>query len=156
MLLKIDGWQTNIIFSACHMMPKYEKCGRLHGHSYAVHAKIYGEQNENGIILDFSLIKNALRKIADELDHKVLLPKNSKEIDIKINENIEVRNLEKFYVFPKEDVTLLPIKNASAENLAIYILETLIKDVEFSDNIKAIEIGVDEGRGQGAWVKKEL
>lgn len=156
MLLKIDGWQADIIFSACHMIPKYKKCGRLHGHSYAIHAKIYGEQEENGIILDFSLIKNALRNIADELDHKVLLAKNSKEMTIKVKENIEVYHLGKYYVFPFEDVVLLEINSASAENLAFYILDKILKNLSLPKNIKAIEIGLDEGRGQGAWVRKEL
>ena len=157
MQLTIDGWQNNIIFSACHMIPKYEKCGRLHGHSYAIHARIYGEQEENGIVMDFSLIKIALRKIADDLDHRVLLPLKSKNIKLKIKENnIEATHIEKYYEFPKEDVALLEINNASAENLAIYILEKMLKMLELPKNINMIEIGIDEGRGQGAWVKKEL
>ena len=156
MILIIDGWQSNITFSSCHMIPKYEKCGRLHGHSYAIHTKIHGIQEENGIVMDFSIIKNSLREIADELDHKVLLPKNCKEIELKIMENIEVNHLGKHYEFPKEDVALLDINNSSAENLSIYILKKLIKIIEFPENISLIEIGLDEGRGQGAWVKKEL
>ena len=50
----IDGWKSNIRFSSAHIIPDYEKCGRLHGHTYAVHAKISGKLDKNGIIMDFS------------------------------------------------------------------------------------------------------
>ena len=76
----IDGWKTNIRFSAAHMIPEYEKCGRLHGHTYAVHAKIFGNPDSNGIILDFSILKNSLKQIVNKLDHKILIPKKSKII----------------------------------------------------------------------------
>jgi hypothetical protein len=32
----------------------------------------------------------------------------------------------------------------------------LIKSIEIPPNIKSIELGVDEGWGQGAWVSKEF
>ncbi|RLF38168.1 MAG: 6-pyruvoyl tetrahydropterin synthase family protein, partial [Thermoplasmata archaeon] len=51
--IRIDGWKAGIKFSAAHIIPEYEKCGRLHGHSYAIHAKVYGNPNEKGIIMDF-------------------------------------------------------------------------------------------------------
>ncbi|RLF42165.1 MAG: 6-pyruvoyl tetrahydropterin synthase family protein, partial [Thermoplasmata archaeon] len=40
--IEIDGWRANIRFSSAHIIPEYDKCGRLHGHTYAIHAKIYG------------------------------------------------------------------------------------------------------------------
>ena len=79
----MDGWRSNIRFSSAHIIHEYEKCGRLHGHTYAIHAKIYGEPDSKGIILDFSILKEKLREIADELDHKVLIPEKSTVADIK-------------------------------------------------------------------------
>ncbi|MCD6411585.1 MAG: 6-carboxytetrahydropterin synthase, partial [Thermoplasmata archaeon] len=70
--IRIDGWKAGIKFSAAHIIPEYEKCGRLHGHSYAIHAKVYGNPNEKGIIMDFIHLKNNLKEIAEELDHKIL------------------------------------------------------------------------------------
>jgi len=152
----IDGWKSNIRFSSAHIIPEYEKCGRLHGHSYAIHVKVFGEPDDKGIILDFSLLKDALRKIVNELDHKVLLPKKSGIAIEKRDNSVEVTALRKHYVFPMNDCLLLPIQSTSAENLAQYILEQLIKKVSFKKQIKSIEIGVDEGFGQGARISKRL
>ena len=54
----IDGWKSNIRFSSAHIIPEYEKCGQLHGHTYAVHIKVAGEPDKKGIIMDFSLLKD--------------------------------------------------------------------------------------------------
>ncbi|HHH77810.1 MAG TPA: 6-pyruvoyl tetrahydropterin synthase family protein, partial [Thermoplasmatales archaeon] len=35
MKVKVDGWRSHIVFSSAHFIPDYERCGRLHGHSYA-------------------------------------------------------------------------------------------------------------------------
>ena len=58
--ITVDGWKLNIRFSSAHIIPEYEKCGRLHGHTYAIHTKIFGEIDDKGIILDFKLIKEKL------------------------------------------------------------------------------------------------
>ena len=44
--------------------------------------------------------------------------------------------------------------NTTAENLAEYILNELLAKNSLPKNIKRLEIGVDEGYGQGAWVEK--
>ena len=153
----IDGWKSNIRFSSAHIIPEYEKCGRLHGHSYGVHVKIKGEPDSKGIILDFSIVKDSLRKIINLLDHKVLIPEISKSINIKkLKDHIEVSLLDKRYVFPVSDCVFLPLESTSAENLAIFVLEQFLKHIPLSDKIKEIEIGVDEGFGQGARISKVL
>ena len=58
--LKIDGWKNNIRFSSGHLLFDHDKCGFLHGHTYAIHLKIHGEKDENGFIIDFSILKSAL------------------------------------------------------------------------------------------------
>ena len=120
--IEIDGWHSNIRFSSAHIIPEYEKCGRLHGHTYAVHAKVIGEPDNKGIIMDFTLLKAVLKKLVNELDHKVLIPERSNIVKIeKKRENIKIDALEKRYVLPFEDCVLLPIESTSAEKLAGYI-----------------------------------
>lgn len=155
--ITIDGWKSNIRFSSAHIIPEYEKCGRLHGHTYAVHAKIYGKPDKKGIIMDFSLLKDALRKIANELDHKILIPKKSDVVKIeKERDQVKITFLEKYYVFPLIDCVFLPIDSTSAENLAKYILDKMLDEISSQKQVECIEIGVDEGYGQGAWVSKNL
>jgi 6-pyruvoyltetrahydropterin/6-carboxytetrahydropterin synthase len=151
----VDGWKSNIRFSSAHIIPEYEKCGRLHGHSYGVHVKIKGEPDSKGIIMDFSLVKDSLKKIINLLDHKILIPEKSKSINVKkLQDHIEVSLLDKRYVFPVSDCVFLPIESTSAENLASYVLEQFVKILPSIDQIQEIEIGVDEGFGQGARISK--
>ena len=153
----MDGWRSNIRFSSAHIIHEYEKCGRLHGHTYAVHAKIYGEPDSKGIILDFSILKEKLRIIVNELDHRVLIPEKSQIAEIKKQDDALLINaLGKKFSFPLTDCVFLPIKSTSAENLASYILNKLIEITELPKNVESIEIGVDEGYGQGARLSKQL
>lgn len=155
--ITIDGWRANIRFSSAHIIHEYDKCGRLHGHTYAVHTKIFGEPDDKGIIVDFSLLKNALRDIASKLDHSILIPEKSNIVKIeKQKESVKISALGKTFVFPKSDCVFLPIKSTSAENLASYILERILAKLKFSSNIESVEIGVDEGYGQGACVSRKL
>jgi 6-pyruvoyltetrahydropterin/6-carboxytetrahydropterin synthase len=153
--IEVDGWKSNIRFSSAHIIPEYEKCGRLHGHTYAVHIKISGEPDKKGIIIDFSILKNILREIINDLDHKVLIPEKSKTIEIiKEKKNVTISSIENNYILPISDCVFLPISSTSAENLASYILNNILKKVNLPNNIDGIEIGVDEGYGQGARISK--
>jgi 6-pyruvoyltetrahydropterin/6-carboxytetrahydropterin synthase len=153
----INGWKTNIRFSSAHIIPEYKKCGRLHGHTYAVHAKIYGKPDSKGIIIDFSIVKNALKKIVNKLDHMVLIPEKSKIVELKIEKDVvKIISLNKTYILPYSDCILLPIDSSSAENLSKYILDKLIEIITFPNTVSSIEIGVDEGFGQGARISKSI
>ena len=153
--IAIDGWRSNIRFSSAHIIPEYEKCGRLHGHTYAVHVKIFGKPDKNGIILDFSLVKEVLRNLISELDHKILIPEKNNVVKIDMEKNsVKVSIIGKNYVFPLNDCVFLPINSTSAENLADYILNRMLDKIPFPKHVDRIEIGVDEGYGQGARISK--
>lgn len=154
MRLELDGWKLGLRFSACHIIPEHGKCSRLHGHTYTIHSKVHGTLNEFGIVLDFEIIKNTLRSIIIDLDHKLLIPNNSSHFKIEKGPQITVHLGEKVYSFPEEDVTLIQTSAATAESLANYIMEKLITSMDIPKNVSKIELGVDEGWGQGAWVEK--
>ncbi|MCK5112060.1 MAG: 6-pyruvoyl tetrahydropterin synthase family protein [Thermoplasmatales archaeon] len=151
--VEIDGWKSDIRFSSSHLLSGHKKCRFLHGHTYAIHSHVYGEKDEQGFIVDFSLLKSILREIADKLDHRILIPEKNESVAVAKKE-IRINVDDKNYVFPREDCILLPIKSATAENLAEYILERLLKKMDLPKNVKKIDIGVDEGFGQGAWAEK--
>lgn len=153
--IEIDGWKLHLVFSAVHIIPKYEKCGRLHGHTYAINAKIYGKKNKDGIIVDFIELKNNLRKVIEELDHRILIPKNSKDVVIE-KDKVRLIVNGKEYLFPLEDCVLLPLSSTTAENLAEYIINKLVEKTIFPSNVDFVEIRIDEGPGQGAKVSKRL
>ena len=58
-------------FAAAHHLEHYHgKCERLHGHNYRVRAWAEGERlGEGGMLVDFGVLKVALREVLSGLDH---------------------------------------------------------------------------------------
>ena len=154
MELRIDGWKTHLIFSSAHLIAGYGNCGRLHGHTYAIHVHLQGEPDEQGILVDFRKIKDTLRIIIEKLDHRVLIPQVM--IHQKDSQQVMITAQKKSYSFPREDCVFLPMESVTAENLAHYILGSLVDLFVFPFNVHNVSVGVDEGVGQGAWVHREL
>lgn len=67
--LKVEG-----AFEAAHRVVNYPgKCDRLHGHNWLVEAEVRGtELDELGMLVDFKLVKQALKKALDRFDHRFL------------------------------------------------------------------------------------
>ena len=86
-------------FAAAHYLQDYHgKCERLHGHNYRVLAHARGEElDAGGMLLDFTILKKALKDVCGELDHTNL------------NDNPYFK------------------MNPSAERIAMYIYEKLIE-----------------------------
>ena len=152
MILEIDGGYSGIRFSACHFIPRHEKCSRLHGHSYIVRLRLEGDIGEEGMIMDFVVLKKKLREIIDELDHKTLLPTASKDVKLSIdNESVEAVSCGKRYVFPRMDVTLLDIPTTTAEEMSKMMALRMVAETRIPPNVRSLSIGLDEERGQTAW-----
>ncbi len=58
-------------FAAAHFLRDYHgKCENLHGHNYKVYAHVRGENlDEGGMLLDFTILKAALKSACKLLDH---------------------------------------------------------------------------------------
>ncbi len=61
-------------FSSSHRLTGYEgNCARLHGHNWRVVIEVRGKElNETGMLVDFTILKEKLDRIASELDHIIL------------------------------------------------------------------------------------
>lgn len=63
-------------FEAAHrlpLLPEGHKCRRLHGHSFRVEVRVFGEVDpESGMLLDYGRIKEAFAPIHERLDHTYL------------------------------------------------------------------------------------
>lgn len=70
-------------FDAAHFLSEYEgKCENLHGHRWRVVAWIEVDElrrdgDERDMVVDFSDFKRALRSLADELDHMLIVEEGS-------------------------------------------------------------------------------
>ena len=150
MMLEIDGWKVGLKFSASHFIPSHHKCSRIHGHDYGVRIRIYGEPKDC-ILYDFVDLKKKIRKICEELDHRVLIPLQQDYITHREEgDSIIVEFSNKKYIFPKSDVFFLSVKLTTAEELSRYFSKRIVEEMDFPSNIKGIEVCVDEGPGQGA------
>lgn len=67
--LKVDG-----TFSAAHQLTNYSgPCENLHGHTWKIQLEVQGEVlDDAGMLMDFRVLKNHLREIHNEFDHKLL------------------------------------------------------------------------------------
>ena len=150
--LEIDGGDAGIRFSACHFIPQHEKCSRLHGHSYIVRLRLEGEIGENGMIMDFVVLKKKLKEMIDEMDHAVLLPARSEIVKITAEEDsVLVDNCGKKYMFPRMDVRMLAVPTTTAEEMSKMMAEKLVNEIKIPENVRSLSVGLDEERGQTAW-----
>ena len=157
MKLKLNGWDLGIGFSACHFLPGHDKCNHLHGHNYAIHIHLTGDMDDSGMVYDFVKLKRAMKTVADEMDHCVLMPGKSDDVIIVVeNSQVNVNVMGKTYSFPECDVNILELDKISAEKLAEYAMMKILELLEFGDKISKIKVGIDEGIGQGAWASREL
>jgi 6-pyruvoyltetrahydropterin/6-carboxytetrahydropterin synthase len=61
-------------FSAAHLIREIGgKCEALHGHNFLVEVSVTAESlNEEGLLIDFRVVKRWTEEILDQLDHKYL------------------------------------------------------------------------------------
>jgi len=148
--------KESLVFSAAHFITfAGDICERLHGHNYKVAAEIHGPLDENHYVVDFIAVRDALRAIVDELDHRMLLPTGHPRIKVLADENsVEVTFEERRWVFPRGDCLLLPVANTTAELLARYIGRRLLDDLQQRTGLRPrrMIVAVDECDGQwGVW-----
>lgn len=56
-----------------HRLPFHEAgCANIHGHSYGMWVELEGGVDENGMLLDYGIMKEVIQPIIKELDHAFL------------------------------------------------------------------------------------
>lgn len=143
-----------LVFSAGHFIT-YDgsNCERLHGHNYRASCELTGDLDANHYLFDFIALKNHLKTLTDQLDHRMLVPGKSKLIHHEIQDRqVVLQNQDRHWSFPIEDCVILPIENTTAELLAKYLAQQLLvllkKEHNFTPATLAIE--VEESFGQSA------
>jgi 6-pyruvoyltetrahydropterin/6-carboxytetrahydropterin synthase len=153
--------KDNLIFAAGHFVAyEGDKVEPLHGHNYRLGVTIEGSTDENAYVLNFVTLKRVMKGVADELDHRMLLPRNSPLITIELRDDgVIVRTPHRWYRFPLEDVVLLPLPNTTAEMLAQHLCGRLRAELAAradTSHLTAIEVTVEETFGQMAIYREEL
>ena len=125
----------------------------LHGHNYTAGLRAYGDVQADGAIVDFSVLKEALRAVCAELDHRMLVPTRSSDVAVEElpDGHVAMRYTDGArFLFPRGDCVLLPVPNSTCECLAAHVLERvrgLLGEVPVR-----LEVAIEEAPGQGAVV----
>ena len=99
-------------FDAAHFLSNYEgKFHNIHGHRWRVEISISGELN-NGMVVDFNLIKKDLKSLCDYFDHSFIVEKNS-------------LNNELLKMLEEEFLIRIVNFRTTAENFAKYFFDSL-------------------------------
>jgi 6-pyruvoyltetrahydropterin/6-carboxytetrahydropterin synthase len=146
--------KEDMIFSAGHFITlERDTCERLHGHNFRVAAEVHGPLDENHYVVDFLALRDALRAIIGELDHRVLLPSEHPAIRVvEAGEQVNVTYNGRCWTFPRSDCLLLPIANSTTELLARYLGQRLLDELASRTGARptAVRIEVEESPGFSA------
>jgi 6-pyruvoyltetrahydropterin/6-carboxytetrahydropterin synthase len=143
-----------LVFCAAHFITyDGDTCERLHGHNYRVACELTARLDDNQYVFDFIALKNHLKAITDSLDHRMLVPGDSRRIRHEIHgEQVTLRFEDRQWSFPREDCVILPVSNTTAELLARYIGEKLLGILRERHGFTpdSISVDVEESFGQAA------
>ena len=151
--------RNTLRFAAAHFTTFEGQCEPLHGHNYDVSVEVEGELTEDSWVVDFSALKAMTRDLCKEVDHKFLLQRDSRVLEIDEGmSNWKVRFAERGWVFPKSDVLPLPVDNTTAERLAQWFAGRLRERLaeRGARNLTSITVGVEEMPGQAGWWTERL
>ncbi|HSD33521.1 MAG TPA: 6-carboxytetrahydropterin synthase [Gemmatimonadales bacterium] len=159
---KVSVRKEDLVFAAAHFitLPGH-RCESLHGHNYRAGVELTGTlEPEAWYVFDFVALKQVMRRLTNELDHKVLLPTTNPTVTVQTNgESVAVRyDGRSRYVFPASDCVLLPIPNTTVEMLAEYLAGRLKAELKAKGaaQVASLEIEVEENFGQSASYREAL
>jgi 6-pyruvoyltetrahydropterin/6-carboxytetrahydropterin synthase len=137
-------------FSVAHFTVFSETIAEtLHGHNYRVRVEIMGEAVDRlGLLMDLRGMKAEIRRLCAELDSKTLVPEGCDEVRVEaLDDGFEVCFAERRYLLPRADVRLLPIRNTSIEELALWFWRQLRPSLD-GDTFTELRVEVEETAGQ--------
>jgi 6-pyruvoyltetrahydropterin/6-carboxytetrahydropterin synthase len=148
-----------LVFASGHFITYTGICEALHGHNYRARIEVEGELDEDSYVLDFVSLKRMMRRLVDELDHRMLLPLENPQLQLREEgDSIQVLYKERRYVFPRSDVVLLPIPNTTAEMLARYLAGRAKAELQgtAAARLSTLAVEVEESFGQSAWCRERM
>jgi 6-pyruvoyltetrahydropterin/6-carboxytetrahydropterin synthase len=159
---KVAVTKDNFVFAAAHFITfPGHRCETLHGHNYRTRVVVEGGLNaEAHYVLDFGELKQLVKRLTDEIDHKVLLPLENPKVQVReTGDTVSVAVAGKpRYVFPRGDCALLPLPNTTVEMLAQYLAGRVREALAASGEVAltAVEVEVEENVGQSATYRESL
>lgn len=152
--------KDHLVFSAAHFITFAGNiCERLHGHNWRVAVELSGPLDENHYVFDFIALRDAAQQVVLELDHSMLLATGHPTIRVTESEHeVEVTFQDRRWVFPRDDCRLLPIANTTAELIANWFADQLIKRLPANElkRMDRLQVEIEENFGQWAICERLL
>jgi 6-pyruvoyltetrahydropterin/6-carboxytetrahydropterin synthase len=141
-----------LVFSAGHFITyNIDTCERLHGHNYRVAAEVAGVLDANHYVIDFVWLRDTMKSLVDELDHRMMLPTMHPLIHVTHDDReVLVTFCDRRWIFPLGDCVLLPMANTTSELVAEYLGNRLLDRIAAETAVQPTRarIEVDECFGQ--------
>ena len=152
--------RNRLRFAAAHMATFRGECEPLHGHNYDVSVTVRGDLTDDSWVWDFGDLKRITKAVADQLDHKFILQRDSRVLAIRESErHWQVQFGDRpAYSFPKNDVIALPIDNSTAERISEWMAAQICVELtaKAALNVAEVEVEVEEMPGQSASFRRPL
>ncbi len=164
-VLRMNDYQVTVskdqlVFAAAHFIIFGDaSCESLHGHNYRAGVTLWGSLDRHALVFDFVALKREMLSILELLDHRMLLPTDNPHLAVaRRGEEVEVRTGSRRYLFPEQDVVVLPIMNTTAEMIATWVLDRLVERItkRGGAGIRRIEVEIEESFGQSASCSRRL
>lgn len=144
-------------FSAAHSGLHDGRFEPLHGHTYWVRLRVAGEPDGNGMLVDFTVVKKALRQAIEPLRRRTLIAADSPGVSVTTLEGqVCVEGGGKRYVLPAGDVALLPLSNTTTEAIARHLLDGLLSVLAGYEALAWAELELSEAPDTAATVRADL
>jgi 6-pyruvoyltetrahydropterin/6-carboxytetrahydropterin synthase len=150
----IELFKEEMKFSAGHFtIFSATERENLHGHNFSVHVSLTGLVGDDGLLADYGTLKHELARLCGEWNETFLLPTASPHLTIEATSANEIvaRFHDETLRFLARDVTLLPARNISLEELARVLGERLIDEgFVHQAALSALMVKCSSGPGQSA------
>lgn len=162
----------NLGFSAAHFITFEEDCEPLHGHNYGVRVEVTGPLTSESYVLDFVLLKETVRALCREWDHRFLMPLRNPHLRVTeqdgaweilyTGDHSRLPNAPSAplrYVLPAWSVVPLPVDNVTAERLAERLALGIVERLGqrgAGSHLTSVTVGVEETEMQAAFYTLEL
>jgi len=141
-------------FTAAHFIAFRGFREPLHGHTYQAQVTVSGPVGPDGYVVDFLVLKKTAEEECARLHFRTLLPHQSDCLTIEEEaEEVTVRCEDGTrFLFPRQDVILLPIVHTSSEEIARYLVARLRERLREArgNSIQTIEVLIEDIPGQVA------
>jgi 6-pyruvoyl tetrahydropterin synthase/QueD family protein len=152
----------NLGFSSAHFITLDGACEPLHGHNYGVRVEAEGKLTADSYVIDFVILKDVVRALCKEWDHRFLMPLHNPHLVIgeTASDEWEIRvDAHTRFVLPRSSVVPLPVDNATAERLAEQLAHRIVEVLAqrgVAQHLTRLTVGIEETEMQVAFYTLEL